>query len=87
MATNITMSEVLAELELATKRINSPDDAPTITELQEETGWGSIRVRATLREAKKAGRLQAVRVMRENLAGYMQPSVGYRILPAKKSKR
>lgn len=87
MATNITMAEVLQELEAAVKRTNSPDDAPTILELQEATGWGSIRVRKSLTVAKKAGRLQAVRVMRENLAGFQQPSYGYRILPEKKAKR
>lgn len=87
MKPTITAAEVLQELERAAALVADAGDAFTLRDLQEATGWGSIRTRNLLRQAKKAGRLEVVRVQRENLAGYLQATFAYRIVPAQKGKR
>lgn len=85
--TTLTTAEILAELEAAAKHVETPDDAFTIEELRDATGWGGVQIRNRLKLAKKAGRLAVVKVKRENLMGNMQPVPAYRILPAKKGKK
>lgn len=87
MKPTITTAEILTELEKAAKLVHSDDDAFTLNELVEATGWGPVQARRRLVAAKKAGRLSVVRVMRENLAGYLQPAPAYRIAPTPKKAR
>lgn len=85
--TTLTTAEILAELEAAAKHVETPDDAFTIDELHDTTGWGRVQIRNRLKLAKKAGRLAVVRVQRENLMGNLQPVPAYRILPVAKGRK
>lgn len=71
-------SQVLEELYRALQN-PGPDDAMTRREISEALGLGAEAVRKRLRAAKKAGRLQACRVLRENLEGQMQSTPAYRL--------
>lgn len=77
----MTESELMEELE-AIYRQQGPEDALTTDELSHVLGVGHAAVRRRLRAVKKAGRLQAVRVQRENLAGQPHTVTAYRILTA-----
>lgn len=84
---NITMAEVLQELETAVRSRGTKDGYHTVLEIMEMAGWGQNRVRQTLMAAKKEGRLSVSTADRENLAGRMNPVTVYKILPAKKGKK
>lgn len=81
------MSEVLQELEAASKQRKSADGYHTVNEMMAATGWGQAKTRKAMLALKAQGRLTMARVDRENLAGSLQPTIAYRILPAKRGKR
>ena len=79
----MTAEELLSELEsVLAEAGRGPDDAYTREELEEILGLGESAVRRRLRAMKKAGRLQIVTVVRENVAGEPSRRPAYRILPA-----
>lgn len=84
---NITMSEVLQELEAVVSKARTKDGFNTVQEMMDVSGWGMGKVRKTLMALKKQGRLEVSKADRENLAGKLNAVNVYRILPAKKGKR
>lgn len=84
--TNITQAEILDAIRDAVQTADVPD-AFTMRELQDATGWGEKQARAKMRVAKLAGRVDVVRVERENLQGRMMPVLAYRLVAPKKAKR
>jgi hypothetical protein len=86
MKPTITTAELLTELDRATRLVHTEDNAFTLAELLEVTGWGPIQARKKLLLAKRAGHLEVVRVLRENITGAMQGVPGYRITAPKKGK-
>ena len=83
MTPTITMAEVLAELEAATRH-GPKDGFHTVAEIAVSTGWGEKKVRTALTALKFGGRLEVTRAERENLAGVRVQAVVYRILPKKR---
>ncbi|HEX6940224.1 MAG TPA: hypothetical protein VF158_12490 [Longimicrobiales bacterium] len=55
-------------------------DGFTTTELADQLGWHTAKVRAALHRLRKDGLVEPVRVIRENLAGGVQPVPGYRLV-------
>jgi len=71
----------LIEVLLAVLRAEgNPEGVATARELQEETGLSLEKVREGLRELKKEGRLEAVKVQRERLDGAVVRLPGYRLV-------
>mgnify|MGYP003115544262 CR=1 FL=1 len=78
----MTENEIIDELhKLLSAKHQEPDDAFTVTEWCEMLGLQEKAVRKRFRVVKKAGRLDRVIVMRENLAGAVVPIPAYRIIP------
>ena len=76
----MTPDQIIAELKAA-RVSEGPKDAYTTGEIADMMGLGLAAVRRRLKVLQKADRLMAVRVERPNLAGQMQPTWAYRILP------
>lgn len=72
--------ELLAALEDAFLSATDPEGAMTMAELVETTGMSDKSLRPRLLKLKRSGKLEAVRVVRENLAGYRQPVPAYRTI-------
>lgn len=76
----MTESEMMEELGKLWERVQTgPEDAFTTQELCDSLGMTDKAVRQRLRLADRFGRLERVRVYRENLRGIRHPTVAYRI--------
>jgi len=78
----MTEAELLAAIETALSTTESPEGAMTMQELMAASGANEKAMRTRLRALKNAGRLEVVRVGRENLAGYVTPVPAYRLVDA-----
>lgn len=74
----ITLEELLADLR-GVESNSGPDDALTMLEWREATGWGEKRLRRSIKLLIGAGAMEAVRVKRESMVGVIQPVHAYRI--------
>lgn len=76
----MTEAEMLEELRrLQEKLQEGPDNAFTTREWGNLLGLGEKAVRDRLRMADRAGRLERVRVYREDLRGTRYPVIAYRV--------
>ncbi len=80
----ITESEILAELE---KLGTAPDDARTMLELSDATGYSRSKVQQDLGKLHRAGRLVVHRVVRRKLDGKSQIVPAYTVTAGRKGKR
>lgn len=71
------IDELLRALQEAST--HNEEEGATVRELMECTGWPLKRVRERLRAIKKEGRLEYVRVYRENIMGSMSSVPAYRL--------
>ena len=78
----MTIEEIVAELEAATKELQSPDGYYTTDELATAYGVSDTKIRKKLHLLQRANRLDIAPIWRPNLVGVMQKRPGYRILPA-----
>lgn len=84
--TTISVAEILAELEAASKQADAPDGYLTIAEIERATGWGEKKVRAALRDAKALGRLMVTTARRATLRGTLHPVPVYRVTASKRKR-
>lgn len=83
----ITQAELLDALAAAAPG-RTADDARTVAEIREDTGFSREFVLAALHAARRAGVLRIHRVYRETLLGHRQRVPAYTITPvAKPSKK
>lgn len=87
--TMLTQAQILEELEqaIAFSHPENPDDAYTTNDLTRMLGLSPGAVRSRLQVLSEAGRLEAVRITKFNIAGIPQPRIAYRILPAQSEKK
>jgi DNA-binding Lrp family transcriptional regulator len=80
---NLTQTQILEELERAIANSNpeNPDDAYTTNDFAKMLGLSPGAIRNRLQMLSEAGRLEAVRVTKPNIAGIPQARIAYRILP------
>lgn len=75
----VTESELLAALHAAGA---APEEARTVQEMCELSGWGESKVRKTLAPLARAGRVRTHWVERVRLDGHRTKVPAYTILPA-----
>jgi hypothetical protein len=56
----VTREELLQELITALRDTDPPDDAFSVTDIMEATGWGREQVYGYLRKAKENGKVEIV---------------------------
>ena len=74
-------AEIIAALEDVLRAQADPEGYYTCDELCGLLGPGRVMVQRRLQVAKRAGRLDVVRVKRESLDGRMMHTPAYRIVP------
>lgn len=84
MSIVITEAEILAEL---VKVSAAPEDAMTMVEIADATGYSRGKVRQDLAKIHRAGRLLVHRVVRRKMDGGSQIVPAYTVAPKKKAKR
>jgi hypothetical protein len=70
VVSTITEQELIDAIVAATNRVES-EHGVTVVELVSITGMGTEKVRDLLKTLKVQGKIRAIRVYRENLAGIM----------------
>ena len=86
MKINITTTEILEALRAGRRTPINPDDAYTVREMVERTGWTRNRIEIQLRAIKAQGNLEMVTVQRERLDGMMHACPAYRFTKSPKGK-
>lgn len=74
----LTETEIMEALREALEGSQGPDDARTVAELQEATGWHVNRVRQGVKAMLAAGEAECVRVYRPGMDGRRAQVPGYR---------
>ena len=80
MTVNITTDELLLAIQQALGSAND-EGARTVAEICEKTGRGATKIRQTLGEMARAGRLEVVRVRRPSIDGRSSSVPAYRLRP------
>lgn len=78
----MTSEEMVALVEELRSQQEDPEGFHTLQEWCEAAGVGTNLMRTRFRTAKKIGRLETTKVLREALDGTQRPVPGYRIAPA-----
>lgn len=82
----INVAEIVEAIAAASLPQN-PEDAHTAAEIANATGWSRDRTTTKLGILKRAGQLEVVSVVREDLAGRRALVPAYRFIGQKKGKR
>lgn len=78
----ITQADLLRALEEALVSEQNPEGAMTVKELSAATDMHETKIREGLNQLKSVGRLEVVRVRREDLAGRQMKVPAYRLKAA-----
>ncbi len=79
----ISESELLDALEQSLAKASGPKEARTVKEIQEDTGFSTLKVMTALRALQKQNRLVPCRVARLAVDGVERKVPAYTILPSK----